>query len=160
MREQGPTHLGYIAGSGSDIANQEPGGLCFVAKATVALNIGDAVIVDTTADQVTKSLTTGDHIRRCGIVVGGTQTGMKALTELEAVGLAAAAIDEQVLVCYSGIAWGIAQTNSVAVGDELSLDTTTAGRLLDSAVPTKNVGIALSASASAGDPIKVFVDLS
>jgi hypothetical protein len=162
MREAGPNHTGYVAGgSGAeDLANGVEGGLCLVAKATVALLIGDAVIVDTTTGQVTKSLTTGDHVRRCGIVVGGTRTGMKALAGSEAVGLAAAAIDEQVLVCYSGIAWAIAQTDSVAVGDALSLDTTTAGRVLDSAVATKNVGIALSASAAAADPVKVLVVLS
>jgi hypothetical protein len=161
-REAGPTHHGYLGGGGqaTDLANEVEGGLCFVAKATVALNIGDAVIVHTVAGEVTKSLTTGDHIRRAGIVVGGTKTHMRALTESGAVGLAAAAIGEQVLVCYSGIAWGIAQTATVAIGDILSLDTTTAGRLLDSAVATKNAGIALSASAAGGDPVKVLVALS
>lgn len=158
--ERGPTHFGYLGGSGSDIGNEEPAGLCFLAKATVALNIGDAVIIDTTAEQVTKSATTGNHVRRCGIVVGGTKTGLRAVTGDTAVGLPAAAIGEQVLVCYSGIAWGIAQTTTVAVGDALSLDTTTAGRLLDTAVATKNAGIALSTSAAAGDPIKLLVVLT
>lgn len=162
-REAGPNHTGYIAGGGSaqDALNEVEGGLCLVAKATVALNIGDAVILDTaTAGNVTKTATTGLHVTRCGIVVGGTRTGMKALTESGAVGLAAAAIGEQVIVAYSGIAWGIAQTATVAVGDPLSMDTTTAGRLLDSAVATKNVGLALTASAAGGDPIKVLIALS
>jgi hypothetical protein len=162
MREAGPNHTGYVAGGGqdTDLANFVEGGLCFTAKATAALLVGDAVIVHTVDGEVTKSATTGDHVRRAGIVVGGTLTGMKALAGSSYVGQAAAGVGQQVLVCYSGIAWAIAQTTTVAIADALSLDTTTAGRVLDSAVATKNVGIALSASASAGDPVKVLVALT
>jgi hypothetical protein len=169
MREAGPSRFGFIGhGAGStDMANLAEGGLCFIAKATVALNVGDTVILHTVADEVTKDNTTGLHHKRAGIVVGGTQTGMKALTESDAVGLLAAAIDEQVLVCYSGICWGIAQPTDVAIGDKLRPDTTTAGRLLDgtdtteaaAGVTGKVIGTALSASAAAGDAIKVLVAL-
>lgn len=169
MREQGPSHFGYVGAGGSegDLSNQLPGGLALVAKATVALNIGDSVLWHTVAGEVTKDNTTGLHFKRAGIVVGGTKTGMRALTGSDAVGLAAAAVGEQVLVCYSGIAWGIAQPNDVAIGDKLRLDTTTAGRLLDGTDTTDLVagitglivGSALSASASAGDPILVLVAL-
>lgn len=170
MREAGPTRFGYLGhGAGStDAAELAEGGLCFVAKATVALNIGDNVLLDTAnAGQVTKD-EGGTASLRCGIVVGGTQTGMKALTEEDAVGLAAAAIDEQVLVCYSGICWGIAEEDDVSIGDKLTNDTTTAGRLLVGTDTTDTaagitgaiVGTALSATAAQGDPVKVLVALA
>lgn len=169
MREAGPNHTGYVAAGGqaTDLSNQVEGGLCLLAKATVNLNVGDTVIWHTAAEEVTKDNTTGLHTKRAGIVVGGTQTGLKALAGSDAVGTLAASAGEQVLVCYSGIAWGIAQPADVAIGDKLRPDTTTAGRLLDGTDTTdtaagitgKVIGTALSASAAGGDAIKVLVAL-
>jgi len=170
MREQGPTHEGYIVGSGSegDLSNNLTGGLALAAKATVALNIGDAVIqTAATADEVTKLTTDAQHIRRVGFVVGGTRTGMKVLTGSEMVGTAAAAIGEQVLVCYSGIAWGVSQA-AINRGDKVRPDTTTAGRVLAGTDTTdlvagitgKILGNALDTVGAGALPLRVLVSLA
>lgn len=170
MREHGPTHQGYIAPSGTegDLSNQMSGGLCLVAKATVALNVGDAVIINNAvADEVTKNAVTGDHFKRCGIVIGGTRTGMKAISGSDVVGVAAAAIGEQVLVCYSGVAWTVSQA-AINRGDKVRPDVTTAGRVLAgldttdlvAGITGKVIGNALDTVAGIALPLRVLVSLS
>lgn len=170
MREQGPSHFGYIAQGGSegDLSNNLPGGLVLVAKATVALNIGDAVVqTAATADEVTKLTTDAQHIRRVGIVVGGTRTNMRALSGSEMVGTAAAAIAEQVLVCYSGIAWTVSQA-AINRGDKVRPDTTTAGRVLAGTDTTdlaagisgKILGNALDTVGAGALPLRVLISLA
>lgn len=167
MTEFEPTNHGVTINAVDSTVNLSEGGAVVVAKATVALNIGDAVFLDpATAGNVTKDSVATNHKNRLGIVVGGTKTYMNAFLGSDAVGLLAAAIDDQVLVQIDGIAWGVADTATVAIGDKLKLGTTTAGRLLDGSDTTDLVaGItgsilaqALTASAAAGDKIKVIID--
>lgn len=165
MKDFQPTNYGFLK-LADDGGSLKPGGHVVEAKGAVALNVGDAVFVSA-VDTVTKDSVATNHKNRIGIVVGGTRTDMRVLSGSDAVGLAACAINEQVLVQIDGIAWGVADTATVAVGDKLKLGTTTAGRLLDGSDTTDAVaGItgsivaqALTASAAAGDKIKVLVTL-
>jgi len=164
MLEFEPTNHGFVK-EAEEEGSAKPGGRVVEFTGSGALNIGDAVLVSA-ADTVLKTVTATNHKNRLGIVVGGKRTNMKVLSGSDALGLAAAADGEQVLVQIDGIAWGVADTATVAVGDKLKLGTTTAGRLLDGADTTDAVaGItgsilaqALTASAAAGDAIKVIID--
>lgn len=165
MRDFEPTNFGFVKHA-EDEGSAKPGGPVFEMTASGALNVGDAVLISA-EDTVLKTEVTANHKNRIGIVVGGTQTGMRALSGSDALGLAAAADGEQVLVQYAGIAWAVADTATVAVGDKLKLGSTTAGRLMDGTDTTdlaagitgSIVGSALSASAAAGDAIKVLIAL-
>jgi hypothetical protein len=162
-----PTGHPVVDDSITDIGNGDPGGR--VKKflvAGVALNIGDAVQLSA-IDSVTKTVTTTNHKNRMGIVVGGTQTDMRALLESTDLGILAGNVGEQVLVLYSGIAWAKADTTTVVFGDKVKLGTTTAGRVLDGSDTTdlaagitgSIIGTALDSPAAAGDPVRVLVSL-
>lgn len=114
--------------------DMDAGGCCgdvFRYNANVALNIGDAVhLISGTANKVTKTTTTADHGRVVGVVVGGAKTYMQIITDPGAYNVVqAAAIGEQVLVLFDGIIYVIAG-GTIAEGDNIRLDTGTAGRVI------------------------------
>lgn len=151
-----PTQFGF---TGSVQALSEPTGIVAVFTPAVALLVGDAVLVSA-ANTVTKNLTAGDQVKRIGIVVGGDLTGMQACWESGMVGKnAATATTGKAIVCIAGVAYGIADA-IIAAMSQVKLGATTAGRLA-AATPTtdagKIVGFILTASAAAGDPVKVAV---
>lgn len=160
MRESQPSNFGVaFETSEDDIATASPGGQVKKFTAAVALNVGDGVLLSA-ANTATKNLTAGDHTKRIGIVVGGKQTHMRALSGSDAVGLAAAAANETVIVQTDGIAWGVADegASAVAAGVVVQLGTTTAGRLLaTAAAATKIIGMALDTAVNAGDKFRVLI---
>lgn len=166
MKEFAPSNHGMLLPAEDDRTPVGGGGLCLIATASGALNVGDAVQLSA-VDTVTKTIVTADHDQRIGIVVGGTQTGMRALVGSDALGIAAAADGEQVLVQYSGVAWAVADANTVAAGDKVKLGETTAGRVLDGTDTTdlaagitgQILGTALDTAAAAGDPVRVLLTL-
>lgn len=166
MSEFVPTNHGFIELDEADKGYSLPGGIVKRFKASGALNIGDAVLLSA-ADTVTKTTTTTNHKNRMGIVVGGTATGMRVMQGSTLIGLAAAADTQDVLVCISGICYGIADGTTVALGDKLRLGTGTAGRLLDGTDTTDLaagitgliVGTALETQGTAGGAVKVLVSL-
>lgn len=165
MLEFEPTNHGYLKPAAEE-GSAKLGGRVVEMTASGALLIGDAVLVSA-ADTVLKTETTTDHKNRLGIVVGGTATNMKVLSGSDAVGLAAAASGEQVLVQIDGIAYGVADVTTIAVGDKLKLGSTTAGRVMDGTDTTDGaagitgsiVGQALETVDTAGLPVKMLITL-
>lgn len=168
-----PTNNVYVEHSASDIDNLALGGIVKKVKTDIALNVGDAVMFTPgVTDTVTKTATATNHKNRFGIVVGGTKTGMKALAAgLGAVGAAAtvipaAAIGEQVLVVFSGIALAVSDA-AITQYAKVKLGTTTAGRVISGTDTTDTVagitgsilGQALDAAAGAAVLIRVLVAL-
>lgn len=164
MLEYNPTRFGMVVDS-EDGNPASPGGNCIEMVASGALLIGDAVLVSA-ADTVLKTVTTTDHKNRLGIVVGGATTFMQVLTGSDAVGLAAAASGEKVLVQIRGIAWVTADAAIAAIMTKLRLGTTTAGRVLGTTDTTDLVaggtglilGQNLDIAAGAASVIRMLID--
>lgn len=166
IKEFGPTNFGSTMTSEDDRSNGSPGGEVKIFKAEVALLVGDSVLVSSTVlDQVLKTATATNHKNRVGIVVGGKATDMRVISGTEAVGLAAAAIGESVLVQISGIAWAVADAAIATYMVKLRLGTTTAGRLLGGVDTTDLaagqtgliLGQNLDIAGAAGDKIRVLI---
>lgn len=162
------------------------GGMVIRAKAAAALNIGDAVFISA-ANTVNKSTTAADYQKRAGIVVGGENMFMTVLQDDDDIGEIAADANEDVLVCIAGMCRGVAGA-TLAAGDRLIADGSTAGRLKVGAIITATVdsggttvtstaangaiitvagdgistiiGQAWTAAAAAGDKFTVFMQLS
>lgn len=151
-----PSNFGYL---GDPKERFKVGGLIVTAKAAAALLVGDGVFVSA-ADTVDKSITAGDRLKRLGIVVGGYAFGDRESTDSYDIGDAAAAANQNVLVCTFGIAWAKAGAEIAAVMTPLMFDATTAGRLITAVNPDdlgKIVGYNLTVAAADGDIIKVLV---
>jgi hypothetical protein len=120
------------------------GGETVVMKAAQPMNIGDGVFISA-VDTVDKSTTVLDYAARAGIVVGGQipDNGNMAVLQdpLDIGEIAAAAIDDLVLVCVAGICRGVAD-GVIAVGD---------------VVEPQPFGVALDAGALAGDVIRILM---
>lgn len=152
------TNLGYI-GDNQVIAGY--GGLVAKFTAAVALKIGDSVFLSA-ANTVSKSITAGDRLKRIGVVVGGDAFGDRETTDANSIGDEAAAIGGEVMVCYSGVAIGVAGAVAVTAFAPLMFDATTAGRLVPATPATdagKIVGMAIEAQATAGSTFKLLVAL-
>lgn len=164
MPSQSPTGLGYTGEIGAT-APALGGRIEVFLAPTAILLVGDAVFISA-ANTVNKSIVAGDQVKRCGIVVGGDSTGMAVTTDpVNDVGKSAcsAAAGQRVLVCVSGVAYGIADAAIAAAGTQLKLGATTAGRLA-AATPTtdagKIVGINIEVAAGAASVMKVLIDLA
>jgi hypothetical protein len=151
-----PTYSGYLGHGNEDTAL---GGLVFRAAAAAALLIGDGVFTSA-SNQVNKSVTAGDRLKRAGLVVGPDSPSVTRAASL--VGsAAAAALNDRVNVCYAGPAYGIAGS-AILAGQQLMFSAAVAGRLIP-ATPTtdagKIVGTALEDQATTAAAVKVLVGL-
>lgn len=162
MNEFEGTNHGYLQPEDAEAGYGLAGGIVKRFLASQALLIGDAVHITADSNEVGKASATTLHDQRVGIVVGGTATEMKILSGSDALGLDACLADQdEVLVLISGIAWAVADADTVAIGDSVKEGETTAGRVLDqTATAGVTLGMALDTAAAAGDPIRVLVALS
>lgn len=133
------------------------GGPTIPFKATVALKVGDAVVL-AAAGFVTKTAVAADGARFAGVVVGGGNNfgGDYALEDSGSTGYAIAAANKSVQVRVAGIVWVVAGA-AVLVNAKLGLDTTTAGRVLTTITAGLIVGIAIDAAAASGDKIRMLI---
>lgn len=152
-----PANAGFVGPTVEPGTVLSPGGVTFEYQAAAALNVGDAVFLDSNGEAA-KSATTADYQKFIGIVVGGTKTYMRAITRKADVGIPAAAADEKVIVCYFGKCYGIAAA-AIALGGLVTV-VTTAGALDDAAGATQGqiIGTALEAAAAAADKVLVLVN--
>lgn len=125
-----------------DDVGLSPGGKVLRLTAAAALNIGDFVFLSA-AKTVNKSIVIADHRKRIGVVVGGARTDGRVMQDTTNVGMQAAAINEEVLVCVSGVAY-IVVAAAIAAGVHIKPDTVTAGR-----VQAAGSGFAIAAGAVA-----------
>jgi hypothetical protein len=133
----------------------ELGGSVFRLTTTVALNLFDAVLIDTAnVTQVTKSAVAGVLMGICVGYCDGKYPGSLAhMFVMNAagtgVGPAAGAV---AIIQIDGIAVGVADTAGVTVGQHVIQGAATAGRLQSTAAPTAGsvLGRALS-TATAGN---------
>jgi hypothetical protein len=139
----------------------QPGGLLIRGTATVALNIGDAVIIDTNGT-VDKSATAGEQVSKLGVVVGGESTSMVPYTSDAQVGDEACGAGELVLVCILGICHIIAENNTLnAIGLPFEMGVATAGKVVacTDLTPDTAIGYTLEVEATpaADDVLKAFI---
>ncbi len=157
-----PWILSNDEGGDSEIAS---GGLVLRAIAGGTLLVGDAVIL-TANGTVNKDTVTGNHLKACGIVLGGRNFGRNMIQRKLDVGAQAALVNQEVYVCITGLCYGVAQA-AIAQGAYVRPDTTTAGRLLTGTVTTdvaagdtgKMIGKAWEAAAGAASVFLVLVSL-
>lgn len=159
---QSPTYFGSL-GNSQVLASLDGQDVVFTPAA--ALKVGDAVFISA-ANTVNKSTTAGDRLKRVGFVVGGDLTAMAVVSEGDTgmVGVTACtATTGRVIVRISGVAYGVVGAAAVTAGAQLFFDATTAGRVIP-ATPTtdagKIVGTAIGADATAGNVVKVLVNLA
>lgn len=142
------------------------GGITTEYSAGATLNVGDVVYLSA-ANTVNKSLTAATVLGKVvGVVVGGAQTDMKALSSKSDVGLAAALVNERVIVLYLGKYWVVSDA-AVTAGDPLTPGTVTAGRAKTGAITTdlaagdsgRILGNALEAAAGAALTILAFISI-
>lgn len=124
-----------VASNGFTIL-QEPGadigrgvsGVVIEYTANAALKLGEAVYTQA-AGVVDKSTTLGNHSLVAGVVVGGDNTNMQAVSDSGLINsLTAADAGERVLVLVCGIYWVISG-GAITAGAQIVLDTATAGRV-------------------------------
>jgi hypothetical protein len=130
--------------------------------ATQQMKVGDVVFLKNVVNQVDKSVTVANYAAACGVVVGGYQTGMNVVDDPTVVGtMIAANANEDVLVCYSGIAYVVADAALATIGTKLSGAATTAGRVGSVGAAAGNyVGLQLDVAAAAGNVIRLAVNLA
>ena len=159
----GATNLPFIMNSISDDAPPLPGGQVVRLIAGAALNVGDAVYLSA-AGTVNKSITPANYQTAIGIVIGGKQTyggqgSAGIITATGQIGTLAANANEYVLVCFSGIFSAVGGA-AIAVGAKVSVDTTTAGRVLGGAgaIAGQIIGFAMTACGGAGQQFLLWID--
>lgn len=136
------------------------GGDTIVLKSASALKIGDVVYVSA-SKTVAKSTIQADYQKFAGVVVGGgSDFGMDpAIFDTGSVGLTAvAAAAKSAVVQINGIANVVAGA-AIAVGDKVTGDTGTAGRVLSGAgaIAGQIIGQAITAAVAAGDVIQILI---
>jgi len=128
------------------------GGIVEMHAAKVALNIGDFVYFghDLT---VTKSLGSSYYQARfAGVVVGGKLTDDDVVFDPGAIGVAAAAAADRVLIMRRGVCWCVADATGILKGNAVTAGRTTAGRVIGdmkSSFARTVAGLAIKAGASA-----------
>jgi len=159
------TNIPWIIGddevdSPADIAM---GGRVVRYKAGGTLNVGDSVCISAPGT-VNKTVTTAEHFKRVGIVVGGQaiSPGIRGvIARQNDVGVQAALVNQWVLVVCTGVYWAVAQA-AIAAAAYVRPDTTTAGRVLTATTVAdagKILGLAIDAAAIAGDKIRIQLAL-
>jgi len=141
------------------------GGRCIALTAAAQLNIGDAVWLSASVT-VNKSAVTADHLKRVGIVIGGTNLYDETSQDALDIGESAADANEKVFVAVYGVVYAVADATAILVGSPVAPSTTTAGRVRLATVTTdlvagdtgKILGIALDANGGvAGTKIRILL---
>jgi len=152
--------------NGEDAGAFATGGDVIVCTAAAALNIGDAVFLSA-AFTVNKSAVAGNQALVCGVVVGGVPRTVESAT-LEVIqragdiGLQAAAVNDPVLVCVSGLCVAVAD-GAITIGQQLKLSSTTSGRVTPATTGTdagKILGKAFDVASGAGVLLRVLVGIA
>ena len=173
MPEFNPTNFPYIKGKDTDTDDGTAiGGRCMEIPSASALKLGEAVIVSA-AMSVDKSNTAADATKRVGIVVGGDLTGMRAISDKSQYGvLTVTSAGGTALVQIDGLVYTIADAAIASAGNQLTLGTTTAGRVdvaadlttdgvtVSGTRPGAIFGTNLETAAAAGDVMLTLLALS
>lgn len=150
-----PTNLEYVAHFDQDETALASGGDVQVCiSATQDLHVGEVVYFSATGALVDKSTTIANYQTFAGVVVGGRQTGGRAVSKASDIGVLAAHSGELVLVQTSGTANVIAGA-AITAPAKVSGDSGTAGRVLGGAgaVAGQIVGIVLQTAAGAASVV-------
>lgn len=133
--------------------------LVILTAAATTLLIGDAVYLTTTAGVVDKSTTNANYKGMVGIVVGGKSFDSEGRVAFDSglVGSTAATSGQSVIVAIDGsIVYGIVGT-AITAGQVLAASAATAGRLIPDPTGKPLFATALEASATGGNPVKLFL---
>lgn len=134
MGQHNPTNFRVLQNAeDTDLAGgASPGGLVKRGTAGHALLIGDYVVKVPGINRWFKTLGNSYYAGSCpsGIVVGGKNTYYNVVLDSGAVGVAAAAAGEDVLVMTRGVCYGVVDATGIKAGKPISAGRTTAGRLL------------------------------
>jgi hypothetical protein len=157
-----PTSFNFIIGGPVSLT----GGLVVKLKAAAQLLLGDSVYLSA-ALTVNKSNVAATNLARVGVVVGGKGYYGETSQDILDIGDPAVAANDDVFVCYCGVAYAIADAAIVAGVKVTAGGTTTAGRVKTATVTTdvvagdsgRIIGTALDAAGAAGDKIRVMVAL-
>ena len=150
------TRFGFVTFGFGDQYTENVGGLATLALGAVALNLGDIVFWNSTADTVTKSTTATDYKTFAGVVIGGDLTYGKAVppNKWPATGtIAVVSAGKLALIQTEGITKMIA-AGSIAAGLTL-IGGATAGQVTNSATG-QLVGVSIGAG-TAGNLMKVHI---
>lgn len=153
-----PTNLAYLIGEDSDNTAIAPGGRVerFIADSQ-ALNVGDVVYVSSTGAKVDKAAVAANYQTYVGVVVGGRQTGDRAMSMSSMVGVKAANAGELVLVQTTGKAWVTSDAAIAAVG-KVAAGAVTAGRVSTTGVLAgQTIGLALQTAGAAAVVILMHI---
>jgi hypothetical protein len=153
------TDFGYVSilRDNADLDNSTNtkvgGASCIWGFATTTMNMGDAVVIDTTADFSYATTTSASATSGAGFVVAHTNV---LLGPNQWDFQTAAAIGDRILIVKSG---RVAATASAAIVRGARVGTsTTAGRVVTTTTQDAALGKAVSASTLAGDTIYIDVN--
>lgn len=149
------TDFGYVSmlrdePSPGDYVRYKVGGYCVVGTATSAMNPGDAVIVDSGADDSYKTTTSANSTSRGGFVVAGIGAAGQQWDFASAI-----ANGSKILVLVKGVVLGTASaaiTRGARVGTS-----TTAGQVVTTTTQDASFGVALQTATTQGNQIRILV---
>ncbi len=124
-----PNNVRFSLNEMEDVGGPSPGGVVVRMTAGATLNVGDCVYVSA-ALTVNKATGAGAGQQVVGIVVGGKATYGQCYMDKVGFGtIPAAAVNEDVFVQVSGIAWAVADNTAILAGSRIAASSTTAGRI-------------------------------
>lgn len=134
--------------SPGDYVRIKEGGYCVVGTATSAMNPGDAVVVDSGADDSYKTTTSANATSRGGFAVAGMGYGQQwDYTSAIANG-------SKILVRVKGVTLGRAST-AITRGARVGTSTT-AGQVVTTTTQDASFGVALQTATAQGDRIRIL----
>lgn len=139
--------------SPGDYVRTKVGGYCIVGTATSAMNPGDAVVIDTAADDSYKTTTSANATTGGGFVVAGMGTAGNQWNYTSAISSGAL-----ILVRVAGVVLATA-ASAVSRGDRVGT-TTTAGAVGTTTTAAAGLGRALQAAAGALSTFRVLISRS
>ena len=138
--------------SGDAGTRTKVGGYCVVGTATSAMNPGDAVVVDTAADDSYQTTASANATTGAGFVVAGMGNGMQWNYT------AAIASGQLVLIRVLGVVLATASA-AITRGDRVGTSTT-AGRVATTSTAGAGFGRALQSPTVAGQTFRVLLGRS
>ena len=130
----GLTGLPWILGGPEDApsstidATDMMGGRVIRAIAAATLKIGDVVFWSASRKVDKTPTATTNHYKVAGVVVSGKNFHNEVPHDASIVGSTAALVDEEVIVCFSGVCFVVADA-AIAAGVPIAPSTTVAGRV-------------------------------
>lgn len=139
--------------SPGDYVRVKVGGYCVVGTATSAMNPGDAVVVDTGADDSYKTTTSANATTGGGFVVAGLGTTNKQWNYTAAI-----ANGSLILVRVVGVVLATA-ASAITRGDRVGTSTT-GGAVQTTTTAAGGIGRALQSATGAGSTFRVLISRS